>query len=132
MKSDKGVSCPCGSGRRHSECCEPFLIGAADAPTAEALMRSRYTAYVLGRLDYLRATWHPASCPSALRLVPDLQWMGLQIKRIEAGGPRDVHGVVEFVAVSKLGGRAERMHETSTFERVDGRWLYCRGDMHAR
>lgn len=132
MTTQDSARCPCDSGRPSIECCAPFLAGTATPPTAEALMRSRYTAYALGRLDYIRATWHPATCPAELRLVPDLRWLGLQVKRVEAGGPDDVHGVVEFVARSKLGGRAERMHETSTFERVEGRWLYRHGEMHAR
>jgi len=93
-------------------------------------MRSRYTAYVLGHLDYLRATWHPETCPSALQPVPGLRWLGLAIRRVEGGGPQDTTGIVEFVARSKLGGRAERLHETSSFERVDGRWVYCRGELH--
>jgi len=93
-------------------------------------MRSRYTAYTLGRLDYLRDTWHPTTCPPALQPVPGLQWLGLQIKRVEAGGEGDATGLVEFVARSKQGGRAERLHEISTFERVNGRWVYCHGTVH--
>jgi SEC-C motif-containing protein len=93
-------------------------------------MRSRYTAYARERLDYVRATWHPKTCPSELRPVPGLRWIGLQIRRVEAGGPQDTIGTVEFVARSKLGGRAARLHETSSFERVDGRWVYCHGHVH--
>jgi len=124
-------ACPCGSGRAFAACCAPYLGHTKNPPTAEALMRSRYTAYTLGRLDYLRATWHPTTCPADLQVVPGLRWLGLQIKRVTAGGERDVTGIVEFVARSKLGGRAERLHETSTFERIDGHWVYCRGEMHS-
>lgn len=95
-------------------------------------MRSRYTAYTLDRLDYVRATWHPQTCPPELHAVPGLRWLGLTIRRIEAGGEGDATGLVEFVARSKLGGRAERLHETSSFERVAGRWVYCHGEVHRR
>jgi SEC-C motif-containing protein len=92
-------------------------------------MRSRYCAYVLGLEGYLRATWHPATCPAALGLdaVPRPQWLELTVK---AHMPLDeTHATVEFVARYKLNGRAFRLHETSRFERVDGRWLYVDGDI---
>lgn len=92
-------------------------------------MRSRYSAYVLGLEDYLRATWHPATCPVALGLdaVPRPQWQGLTVK---AYTPLDeTHATVEFVARYKLNGRAFKLHETSRFERVDGRWLYVDGEI---
>ena len=130
MTAKTPETCPCGSGRALAACCAPYLGNTSSPPTAEALMRSRYTAYTLGRLDYVRATWHPATCPAELHAVPGLRWLGLQIKRVTGGSERDATGTVEFVARSKLGGRAERLHETSTFERIDGRWVYCRGDMH--
>jgi SEC-C motif-containing protein len=129
MKANRHEACPCGSGRPFAGCCEPYLDHADNPATAEALMRSRYTAYSLGRLDYVRATWHPKTCPSALQPVAGLRWLGLQIRRVQAGGENDVTGIVEFVARSKLGGRAERLHETSTFERVDGRWMYRHGEL---
>lgn len=69
-------------------------------------MRSRYTAYTLERLDYVRATWHPTTCPPDLHPAPGLRWLGLQIKRVVAGGENDTAGLVEFVARSKQGGRA--------------------------
>jgi SEC-C motif-containing protein len=122
------ASCPCGSGRPLADCCGRFHIGER-APDAESLMRSRYSAYVLGLEDYLRATWHPATCPVALGLdaVPRPQWLGLTVK---AYTPLDeTHATVEFVARYKLNGRAFKLHETSRFERVDGRWLYVDGEV---
>ncbi len=92
-------------------------------------MRSRYSAYVLGLEEYLRATWHPATCPATLALdaVPRPQWLGLVVK---AHTPLDAtHAMVEFVARYKLNGRAFSLHEISRFERVDGRWLYVDGDI---
>ena len=120
-------TCPCGSGMAYAACCGRWHEGEA-APDAAALMRSRYSAYVLGRIDYLRATWAPETCPTDLETGPQgLQWLGLQVKRHEQVDGD--HAVVEFVARSKLGGRAHRLHETSRFERRDGRWLYIDGDL---
>ncbi|TXH73137.1 YchJ family metal-binding protein [Thiobacillus sp.] len=122
------AACPCGSGRPLADCCGRFYVGER-APDAESLMRSRYSAYVLGLEDYLRATWHPATCPVALGLdaVPRPQWLGLTVK---AYTPLDeIHATVEFVARYKLNGRAFKLHETSRFERVDGRWLYVDGEI---
>ncbi len=126
------ADCPCGSGLSLAECCAPCLDGHVPAATAEALMRSRYTAYVLERFDYLRETWHPNSRPPDLAPVPGLRWLGLTIKRVVDGGVDDATGEVEFVARSKRGGRANRLHETSSFERYGGRWVYTRGVQHAR
>ncbi|MBS0310246.1 MAG: SEC-C domain-containing protein [Proteobacteria bacterium] len=122
------TACPCGSGRPLADCCGRFHVGER-APDAESLMRSRYSAYVLGLEDYLRATWHPATCPVALGLdaVPRPQWLGLTVK---VHTPLDeTHATVEFVARYKLNGRAFKLHETSRFERVNGRWLYVDGEI---
>ena len=120
-------TCPCDSGMAYAACCGRWHEGEA-APDAAALMCSRYSAYVLGRIDYLRATWAPETCPTDLETGPQgLQWLGLQVKRHEQVDGD--HAVVEFVARSKLGGRAHRLHETSRFERRDGRWLYIDGDL---
>jgi len=123
------VACPCGSGRALSDCCGRYHA-SEPAPDAERLMRSRYSAFVLGLEDYLRVTWHPATRPAALELdaTPRPQWLGLAVK---AHVPLDeTHATVEFVARYKLNGRAFRLHETSRFERVDGRWLYVDGAIH--
>ena len=88
-------------------------------------MRSRYSAYVLGLIDYLLATWHPSTAPGDLELQP-VKWLGLEVRHAEMTGDA---GVVEFVARCKVGGRAERMEETSRFVRQDGRWLYIDGDV---
>ncbi len=100
-------------------------LAAPDAPT---LMRSRYSAYVLGLRDYLLDTWHPSTRPATLAPPPHgLRWLGLEVR----GHRRiDEHrAVVEFVARSKLEGRAHRLRETSRFERIDGRWYYVDGDV---
>lgn len=118
-------ACPCGRGRPYATCCARWHAGPQqfEAPDAEALMRSRYTAYVLGLNDYLLATWHPRTRPASIEPdPPELRWLGLDVKRHVQHDA--AHATVEFVARCKLGGRAQRLHEHSRFERVDGRWLY--------
>ena len=122
------VLCPCDSGRPYAACCAPWHAGlnvGVHAPTPEALMRSRYSAFVLGLVDYLLATWHPSTRSSDLVLSP-VKWLGLEVRRATA---EDDAGVVEFVARSREGGRAQRMHETSRFVRLNGRWYYLDGQM---
>ena len=122
------TSCPCGSDKKLDDCCGAILAGQA-ALTAEALMRSRYTAYVLGNENYLLFSWHPRTRPPQMSLNADMQWLGLTILRTEAGGRNDQQGVVEFVARYKMNGRGFRLHETSRFERFEGRWVYVDGDV---
>lgn len=118
--------CVCGSGQVAADCCTRHHAGEP-APNPEALMRSRYSAYVLGLTDYLLATWHPTTRPPALTSdEAGLKWLGLDVRRC-AMQDAD-HGTVEFVARSKLGGRAHRLHETSRFVRENGRWFYLDGD----
>ncbi|WP_415787117.1 YchJ family protein [Bordetella tumulicola] len=122
-------SCPCESGLTYARCCEPWHRGSQrlQAPTAEALMRSRYSAFVLDELSYLRDTWHPDTRPTQLDPNPaDLKWLGLQIKQhIQQDAE---HASVEFVARYRQAGRATRLHEISRFLRVDGHWLYLDGE----
>jgi SEC-C motif domain protein len=89
-------------------------------------MRSRYSAYVLDKADYVLATWHPSTRPPSMGLVPGVKWLGLELRRHVPDGDR---AVVEFVARNKLGGRAQRLHETSRFVREGGRWYYVDGDL---
>lgn len=121
------MTCPCGSGRPYAECCELLHLGGA-APTAEALMRSRFSAFALGLDGYLLTSWHPATRPAELDLDPDLTWRRLQIVDTVAGGPEDSTGVVEFRASYRGPDGAGLLHERSRFERVDGRWVYRDGD----
>jgi len=125
--------CPCGTGRSYSACCGALHAAHAagrglTAATPEALMRSRYAAFALDQRAYLLATWHPSTRPAALEPPePGLKWLGLTVKR--ATMHDDEHGSVEFVARSKLAGRAHRLHETSRFVRDDGEWFYLDGDL---
>ena len=128
LKVASNAPCPCGSGATYETCCGRLHAGEAAGDAAQ-LMRSRYSAYVLGLENYLRATWHPATRPEHLELdsPPKPKWIGLEVK---AHVPSDeTHATVEFVARYKIIGRACRLHEVSTFERVDGRWLYVDGEM---
>ena len=120
-------------GKGYADCCGRYLDGGEAAPTAEALMRSRYTAYVLHREDYLLETWHPDTRPASLELAgePNPKWLGLEIKRRHEQ-PEPNRALVEFVARYKVAGRACRLHEVSQFVREAGRWLYVDVDMIRR
>jgi SEC-C motif-containing protein len=147
--TQRPAACPCGGaapapvhGRspsaqapRFADCCGRYIDGDTPAPSALELMRSRYSAYVLGETGYLRATWAPQTCPEnvdADPAAPDApRWLGLQIKRFAAID--DTHAEVEFVARYKVGGRAHRLHESSRFVRGDDmRWRYVDGDVSDR
>lgn len=123
-----GEPCPCGSGQCYAACCGPLHAGEQPAASAEALMRSRYSAYVLKLADYLLATWHPSTRPSELDLAADdSKWLGLDVKRHEVQD--DDRATVEFVARYRIAGRGHRLHEVSRFVREDGRWFYVDGDL---
>lgn len=121
------AACACGRPLAYADCCGRYHAGAA-ALDAEALMRSRYSAYVRALEPYLLATWHGSTRPPTLDLAGETktQWLGLQIKRHASTGVDSA--MVEFVARYKTGGRAHRLHETSRFVREDGRWYYIDGE----
>lgn len=126
--------CPCGrlaAGRplTWAACCGR-CVDAFDthpAPDAEALMRSRYSAFVAGRADYLLATWHPRTRPATLALEPGVKWLGLEVRRHRLQDADRAE--VEFVARSRVAGRGQRLHETSRFVREGGRWYYLDGEV---
>lgn len=117
--------CPCLSGLPYAECCGPLHAGTA-APTAEALMRSRYSAFAVDDADYLLATWHPTTRPPTLEL-DDRRWLHLDIRSRNRGGPLDAEGVVEFEAFWRDASGGGSQHETSRFVRESGRWYYVDG-----
>jgi SEC-C motif domain protein len=117
--------CPCGSAESYDACCGPVVRNERPADTAEELMRSRYTAYVLGDVDHVFRSWHPATRPDDLRALPTRDWRGLEIVEVLDGGPSDDHGVVEFRAHHAAGTQ----HERSRFTRRAGRWVYLDGDL---
>ncbi|MEP6906954.1 MAG: YchJ family metal-binding protein [Pseudoxanthomonas sp.] len=122
-------ACPCGSARGYAQCCGPLHEGSA-AATAEALMRSRYSAYALGMSDYLCRSWHASTRPPGFALdeAPATRptWLGLSVKQHQVTGPDSAE--VEFVARYRIGGgSAVRLHERSRFVREDGHWFYLDG-----
>ncbi|MFI2566420.1 YchJ family protein [Paenarthrobacter sp. NPDC018779] len=122
-------ACPCLSGEQYSDCCGRFHRGDADAPTAEQLMRSRYSAFVVLDSGYLLRTWHASTRPGSLELDPDMQWRRLDILATTAGGPLDTHGTVEFAAHYRQDGERGVQREHSRFVREDKRWYYVDGDV---
>jgi len=125
-------ACHCGSGKPYAACCGRLHSGAENAAGAEALMRSRYSAYVLGLEPYLLATWHASTRPASMDLAEDdgTKWLGLEIKRSQQQD--ETHATVEFVARSRLAGRGRRLHEISRFVCEDGRWFYVDGDINPK
>ena len=129
MKSTQ-PPCPCGTGQAYAACCGRYHAGPLhlQAATAEALMRSRYSAYVLSLPRYLQDTWHASTRPPNVQAFdPALRWLGLEVRRHEMHA--DGSAVVEFVARSKVAGRAQRLHESSHFVMEAGRWFYVDGDV---
>ena len=108
-------------------CCGRYLAGATKPPTAEALMRSRFTAFAVGDEAYLLASWHPDTRPPSCPVDPNTRWLHLTIVDVVDGSPFQVSGIVEFIAVYRdADGRGE-LHERSVFERVGGHWYYLSG-----
>nr|WP_255453227.1 YchJ family protein [Cryobacterium serini] len=116
--------CPCLSGDTYSECCGRFHSGTALPPTAEWLMRSRYSAFYFGDAQYLLKTWHQLTRPEALDLDPEITWRRLDIVRTKGGGLLDSNGIVEFTAHYRVTGKAGRHNEVSRFQKVDQHWYY--------
>ena len=124
--------CPCTSKKPYDRCCGPFHAGAAAPETAELLMRSRFSAYALGKVDYLIATRPEAKRPEENReelvtYCKSVQCVGLKIVGREKGGQADDTGVVTFHASLQTNGRRSLHIETSTFARESGRWVYVDG-----
>lgn len=121
--------CPCGSGKALGNCCQPYIDGKAKAPTAEALMRSRYTAHVLLAIDYLWDTWSPevrirSSKAEIKAWASACEWLGLQILTTEKGQPQDSEGLVRFVAIFRKQGQLQQHQELSLFRKQGEKWLY--------
>ena len=130
MRQTASSACPCGSRLPYANCCGPLHDGAA-APDAAALMRSRYSAYVLAIEPYLLATWHRSTRPT--RIDPDgalsPKWLGLEVlSQVSTGADT---AIVEFVARYRIGGRGQRLHEVSHFVLEADRWYYVDGDFPA-
>jgi SEC-C motif-containing protein len=126
------ADCPCCSGLAYEECCAPYLDGKNIAPTAEALMRSRYSAYATGNIDHIRRTMHRSARSqfdeeSARNWSTQSEWLGLEIVSAKGGGPDDTEGSVEFVARYKRVSAEETHHEIAQFKRENGKWYFVSG-----
>jgi SEC-C motif-containing protein len=119
--------CPCGTVKPYPECCGRYIDTPAAAPTAEALMRSRYTAYTQLNETYLLATWHASTRPTSLALATETptKWLGLTVKNHQQ--PDETHATVTFTARYKINGRAYSLHEISRFVREEAQWFYVDG-----
>jgi SEC-C motif-containing protein len=129
--------CPCGSGSPFVDCCSPYMSGEKNAPTAEALMRARYSAFVKGNIAFIKSTLARESQKdfdeeSVRQWSKKSDWLGLEVIRTEGGGKGDTKGMVEFNARYKLNGKIVGHHEVSQFrkEKLDGRWYFVDGESH--
>ncbi len=122
-------SCPCNSGAAYAACCQPFLTGAGKAASAEALMRSRYSAYVRRDVEYLLKSWHPSTRPAQIDTTTIPDWYNLQIVRTGPGNESDTHGIVEFIATALSPKGTCTLHEVSRFIKEDDQWFYADGSI---
>ena len=122
--------CPCGTDLPLDQCCGPALAGTVTPQTAEALMRSRYTVFVLADDNYLAASWHTTTRPTDPSAPSGIEWRRLRIRDTLDGGPNDETGEVEFIAHFRTReGTRDFLHERSTFARQNGRWVYVDGEL---
>ncbi|MCZ8381734.1 YchJ family metal-binding protein [Mycobacterium sp. CPCC 205372] len=122
-------ACPCGSGDPYGGCCGPLHHGERHAETAEQLMRSRFSAYAVGDLEYVWRTWHPRGRPKALTPDTSLEWTALEVLDVVAGGAGDENGEVEFRAHYLQDRRSGTLHERSRFAVRARRWFYVDGTL---
>jgi len=130
-------NCPCGSGREYSDCCEPYISGTAKPPTAEALMRSRYSAYAEHEIDYIINTCvkrgkEDIDPKSTRDWSEQSKWLGLKIISAEKGSPADSEGTVVFEAVYERDGLKDTHHETAKFVKENDEWRYSEGHITPR
>lgn len=121
------MNCYCCSGKPFGACCGPYINEAQLPETAEQLMRSRYSAFVLANETYLRSSWGAEYCPQNLNLDAQTQWLGLEVIWADKGGLVDQTGQVEFKARFIQDDKLVCIHEKSDFQREKGVWKYLRG-----
>lgn len=124
--------CPCGSGKSYAECCEPIITGREKALTAEALMRSRYSAYVQKAFEHVYNSYHPDtkkhfSLDAIKEQSHQIHWQGLSVTDVEKGLADDTEGYVTFSAQYQMNGQTHYLHEKSHFVKENGQWLYVNG-----
>jgi len=128
------MSCQCFSELKPEECCQPYLKGEMSPPTAASLMRSRYTAFATGNIDYIVETHHPDKRHEVDQeeikvWSENSEWEGLEIIETHKGTEKDSEGVVEFVAKYRIKGRLQTHHEVAEFQKVDGKWYFYDGQL---
>jgi len=126
--------CPCGSQKSYAECCEPIVTGKINAPTAEQLMRARYSAYAKQEIDYiLNSTLEEKRKECDERAIRNWSsksvWHKLEILSTKDGQPEHNQGLVEFIAHFTESGIRKNLHEKAVFKRVDGKWFYVDGEI---
>lgn len=129
------LSCPCGTGKKYSECCEPFIKGTRKPETAVELMRSRYTAFARGEISYLKASLAPEEqktfdMKSTVDWSKKSKWLGLEIMDVKKGGPNDKEGTVEFTAKYSFDGKNLEHHEVAQFRKSNDQWHFVDGESH--
>lgn len=127
------MNCPCG-GSSFKECCGQYLEDGKMPTTAEQLMRSRYTAYATGNVDYIKETTAPADqkdfdMEAAKNWAADSEWKGFEILSKDKGEATDEEGIIEFVARYRINDKVESHHEVSSFKKIDGRWFFMDGQI---
>lgn len=130
---DNETLCPCGSQKNYENCCGQYISGQANAPTAEALMRSRYTAYVKQAFPYVYQTYHSDTKQHfSLQAIEEqseqIKWLGLKIIETEKGLENDDEGIVRFSASHRLNDKMHYLNERSFFARENGVWRYVNGE----
>ena len=134
--NSENQTCPCGSLKTLGLCCLPLISHTQKAPTAEALMRARYTAYTLEAIDFIQRTNLPQSngkddfdVESAKKWASQSKWLGLEVLSTKLGGPTDSEGYVEFIAHFEAQGKKEKHHEYAYFKKVDDTWFFAEGQL---
>ena len=130
------MTCHCGKGSSFESCCAPFLKKTKKPQTAEELMRSRYSAFVEGDIDYVMDTHDPDTRgqidrDGTAQWAKESEWLGLEILEVEKGQAEDTFGRVDFCATYKLRGTQVDHRESATFRKHDGTWLFVDGEQIA-
>jgi SEC-C motif-containing protein len=134
-KSTANPACYCGSGNSYAECCEPIITGEKSAPTAEALMRARYSAHVVNEFDFLEESIHSSTREAVDRekmqqWSDTIKWEGIEVHATKAGGEKDEEGRVAFTARYSVNGVEQELREDASFVRENGEWRYLDGNVH--
>lgn len=123
------MNCYCGNNKTYKSCCEVFHLNEGKTETAEQLMRSRYSAFVLANGDYLMATHHSSTRPlkekkAIVKWAKSVQWLKLEVTETSKGTEKDIKGTVTFNAYFFDNGKVDIIHEKSAFVKENNQWFY--------